>query len=303
MENIFIGMKEKIKFYEELLSKNNISKDTSNIIKIEKEIEEFKNKITELNKDMENKTKIEKMKISLNITSIESEISLKEIELDEERKKAEAEQQKEIQDYNNELEASKEKLIAFIKSSETSIENAVKGNEANIILNKDFEEIKGYYQNIMNVEKSTLNNIEKERNNLDKIMSSKDKEAKSIKEEADRYFNEGTYWAKQKPFTIFGNFDDDKAEEYQDNMNEAFRMSENLHKKVATIKKEIEPQKKEMEKLNIKKDAAIKKIENIDLMIDEMIKELIKEEETKNEIIFPSFVPNGKYFNSSKEEI
>lgn len=87
MENIFKGLKEKIENYEKILGVNKIEVDSSEASKIENEIKTLKSKIEELANSMEDKSKIEKMKITLNISSIESEITLKEIDLEEKKRK------------------------------------------------------------------------------------------------------------------------------------------------------------------------------------------------------------------------
>ena len=90
MDEVFNKLKEKINKYNEL-SRNSESVEVNNseIFKIEEEIKNLKAKIDELNSSIEGKSKIEKMKITLNVTSIESEITLKEMDLEEEKKKAE----------------------------------------------------------------------------------------------------------------------------------------------------------------------------------------------------------------------
>lgn len=87
MENIFKELKEKIQNYKKILEVNTIEVDNSTVSKIEDEIKTLKSKIDELNASMEGKSKIEKMKITLNVSSIESEISLKEMDLEEKKKK------------------------------------------------------------------------------------------------------------------------------------------------------------------------------------------------------------------------
>ena len=75
LENIFDTLKEKISKYSESVEIN-----TLEVAKIEEEIRSLKAKIDELNSSTEGKSKIEKMKMTLNITSIESEITLKEMD-------------------------------------------------------------------------------------------------------------------------------------------------------------------------------------------------------------------------------
>ena len=74
MEKIFNDLTEKIKKYKELSGNSNIEVSNSGANKLEEEIKELRNKISELNVSTEGKSRIEVMKITLNISSIESEI-------------------------------------------------------------------------------------------------------------------------------------------------------------------------------------------------------------------------------------
>ena len=127
MNEVFNELKEKINRHNEL------SKDTerlgvnnSEVAKVEEEIKSLKAKIDELNSSIEGKSKIEKMKITLNVTSIESEISLKEMDLEEEKKKAEKDYDNRVQSSNKNLEDTKKELEEFIKNTEETLEKSVK---------------------------------------------------------------------------------------------------------------------------------------------------------------------------------
>ena len=127
MNEVFNELKEKINRYNEL------SKDTerlgvnnSEVAKVEEEIRSLKAKIDELNSSIEGKSKIEKMKITLNVTSIESEITLKEIDLEEEKKKAEKDYDSRVQSSNKNLEDAKKELEVFISDTEKNLTDAVK---------------------------------------------------------------------------------------------------------------------------------------------------------------------------------
>lgn len=127
MNEVFNELKEKINRHNEL------SKDTerlgvnnSEVAKVEEEIKSLKAKIDELNSSIEGKSKIKKMKITLNVTSIESEISLKEMDLEEEKKKAEKDYDNRVQSSNKNLEDTKKELEEFIKNTEETLEKSVK---------------------------------------------------------------------------------------------------------------------------------------------------------------------------------
>lgn len=361
LENIFDTLKEKISKYSESVEIN-----TLEVAKIEEEIRSLKEKIDELNSSIEGKSKIEKMKITLNITSIESEISLKEVDL-EEKKKAKANYEEKVESSNKNLDPFKNNLITYIQTSEEDIEMNIKksnvsnkqaiiidgveltkeiiaklkklglenpsdlinynltsndsedlirlctnelydisiksfkdgikkreivleGNELfvgileacalynlrkleplfyknipKIILGKDLEETKNYYDNIMKVELSNLENIEKEKIELDE-------QIKLIQE-----YNEDILYLEEET-------------------------EEEFKKIVLEEKEKLQTLEREKEKLKIKKEAIQNKINTVNEMVDEMIKEVIKEELKKREIVIPSFVPVTKYFNAPSEE-
>lgn len=361
LENIFDTLKEKISKYSESVEIN-----TLEVAKIEEEIRSLKAKIDELNSSTEGKSKIEKMKIILNITSIESEITLKEVDL-EEKKKAKANYEEKVESSNKNLDPFKNNLITYIQTSEEDIEMNIKksnvsnkqaiiidgieltreniaklkklglenpldlinynltsndledlirlctnelydisiksfkdgikkreivleGNELfvgileacalynlrkleplfyknipKIILGKDLEETKNYYDNIMKVELSNLENIEKEEIELDE-------QIKLIQE-----YNEDILYLEEET-------------------------EEEFKKIVLEEKEKLQTLEREKEKLKIKKEAIQNKINTVNEMVDEMIKEVIKEELKKREIVIPSFVPVTKYFNAPSEE-
>jgi len=127
MNEVFNELKEKINRYNELSKETErLGVNNSEVAKVEEEIRNLKSKIDELNSSIEFKSKIEKMKITLNVTSIESEITLKEINLEEEKKKAEKDYDSRIQIFNKNLEDTKKELEEFIKNIEKTLEKTVK---------------------------------------------------------------------------------------------------------------------------------------------------------------------------------
>ncbi len=380
MNDVFNELKEKINKYKEL-SRNSegIEVDNSEIFKIEEEIKNLKAKIDELNSSTEGKSKIEKMKITLNVSSIESEITLKEMDLEEEKQKNQKEYGKKVQSSKKDLENIKDNLNTFIKDTEENLENAVKSivkkqdsnnlklttlqeqglnklgltisdlsgitltklelealriissytkeelrklntpetnniNQSmgaiaaaisvqmqvyntipngadikpvlkrliNIKNNKiarqkliegtDLEEVKKYYDNIMQVELLNLENIEKEETELDKKI-------RSIKENMNRC----DILAKKS-----------KIQHSEENFRKYSNLALEDNNKLLLFEKENE-------KLKIKKEAIENKINTVNEMVDEMIKEVIKEELKKREIVIPDFVSVTKYFNAPNE--
>lgn len=302
MENIFKELKGKIEEYEKFLKANTIEVDGSEASKIENEIKTMKSKIEELTNSMEGKSKIEKMKITLNISSLESEITLKEMDLDEKKEKSKNEYENKVKSHNSKLDDVKNDIEAFIIDSENRIEKSIKKSEGTILLGNDLEEVKGYYENIVKVELVNLNTIKSEENKINNELKRIKEKINEYYDRANEYQSEGTSWALKKPTTFFGNFDEDKADDYRDNMRYCNNEAQRYRKMAFDEEDKAKPFQKELDKLKIKKEAIENKLKVIDEMVDEMIKEVIKEEIKKREIVIPSFMPVTKYFNAPSEE-
>ena len=302
MENIFKELKGKIEEYEKFLKANTIEVDGSEASKIEDEIKTMKSKIEELTNSMEGKSKIEKMKITLNISSLESEITLKEMDLDEKKEKSKNEYENKVKSHNSKLDDVKNDIEAFIVDSENKIEKSIKNSEGSVLLGNDLEEVKGYYENIVKVELTSLNTIKSEENKINNELNRIKQKINEYYDRANDYQSEGTSWALKKPTTFFGNFDEDKADDYRDNMRYCNNEAQRYRKMAFDEEDKAKPFQKELDKLKIKKEAIENKLKVIDEMVDEMIKEVIKEELKKREIVIPNFVPVTKYFNAPSEE-
>ena len=302
MENIFKELKGKIEEYEKFLKANTIEVDGSEASKIENEIKTMKSKIEELTNSMEGKSKIEKMKITLNISSLESEITLKEMDLDEKKEKSKNEYENKVKSHNSKLDDVKNMIEEFIVKSENEIEKSIKNSEGSVLLGNDLEEVKGYYENIVKVELTSLNTIKSEENKINNELNRIKQKINEYYDRANEYQSEGTSWALKKPTTFFGNFDEDKADDYRDNMRYCNNEAQRYRKMAFDEEDKAKPFQKELDKLKIKKEAIENKLKVIDEMVDEMIKEVIKEELKKREIVIPNFVPVTKYFNAPSEE-
>ena len=302
MENIFKELKGKIEEYEKFLKANTIEVDGSEASKIENEIKTIKSKIEELTNSMEGKSKIEKMKITLNRSSLESEITLKEMDLDEKKEKSKNEYENKVKSHNSKLDDVKNNIEAFIVDSENKIEKSIKNSEGSVLLGNDLEEVKGYYENIVKVELTSLNTIKSEENKINNELNRIKQKINEYYDRANDYQSEGTSWALKKPTTFFGNFDEDKADDYRDNMRYCNNEAQRYRKMAFDEEDKAKPFQKELDKLKIKKEAIENKLKVIDEMVDEMIKEVIKEEIKKREIVIPNFVPVTKYFNAPSEE-
>ena len=336
MNEVFNELKEKINRYNEL------SKDTerlglnnSEVAKVEEEIKSLKAKIDELNSSIEGKSKIEKMKITLNITSIESEISLKEMDLEEEKKKAEKDYDNRVQSSNKNLEDTKKELEEFIKDTEETLEKTVKNfskkegiNNFKLTtlqekgLNKlglSISDLLGL--TLSNFELSALEELSRytkmDIENLSIPSSLNNNSNNPIKLKLKRLLNrKNSKILKSK--LIEGTYLEEAKNYYDNIMKVEFLNLENIEKEETELNKktkltsqtrgttcsngEIKNYTVEIEKLKIKKEAIQNKINTVNEMVDEMIKEVIKEELKKREIVIPSFVPVTKYFNASHEE-
>lgn len=306
MKNMLNQLKEQLLTYETKVKNNEVSNDTSSIEKIQNEIETLKHSMEDIQASMEGKSKIEQMKANLNLSSIESEISLKELDLKEEKEKNASQYQKNVEQYNTELNTIKSNIEKFITSSEIQIEEMVKGKNAyDIILEPDFEEVKGYYKNIISVENNKLSEIRKK-------YSENSSTLLKYEEKRQKYQNERE-WTLQRHINLcsnswsqitnwFGEIDDDKQERHQEQLRECERDIESASDQIIKIAEEIKPLEAEKQKLEIQRESIEKKIQTIEDMVNEMIRELIQDLLQKEEITLPSFVPTTKYFNPVVEE-
>lgn len=321
MDKVFNELKEKINKYNEL-SKNteSLGVNNSEVAKIKEEIRSLKIKIDELNSSIEGKSKIEKIKITLNVTSIESEITLKEMDLEEEKKKAEKDYDSRIQSSNKKIEDTKKELEIFIKDTEETLEKTVKNfSKKEEINNFKLTTLQEQGLNKLGLTVSDLSGIKLTNTELwllEKLSNYSDEGVKNfnivglnnismginIRKSDDlklylkKFINiKNNKIAKEK---LIEGTDLEEVKSYYDNiMKVEFLNLENIEKEKTERITEVEK-----EKLKIKKEAIQNKINTINEMVDEMIKEVIKEELKKREIVIPAFVPVTKYFNATNEE-
>ncbi len=298
MENRLQVLKEKIGFYNQRISENKISKDDSELQKAKQEIEIFKRRIKEINESIKTKSKLEQMKMTLEISSIESEIKIKELELDEIKDKIEQNYKEKVATYNNNVSEIEKDIKNFISKLESDIENFVKDKSSknkDIISNKDLEEIKGYYKNILAVEVKGLDKANEMLNNINGKISSKEYSYNDAIASRNNCTERAKYWSMKDPVGFFGDYDEDKAEEYQENMEDALRDMERYSDQAIAIGKEIKTLEKEKEKATIQKKTHEQKIKTIENMVDEMIKEILNQEIKKQQISLPKFISQCKY--------
>lgn len=321
MDKVFNELKEKINKYNEL-SKNteSLGVNNSEVAKIKEEIRSLKIKIDELNSSIEGKSKIEKIKITLNVTSIESEITLKEMDLEEEKKKAEKDYDSRIQSSNKKIEDTKKELEIFIKDTEETLEKTVKNfSKKEEINNFKLTTLQEQGLNKLGLTVSDLSGIKLTNTELwllEKLSNYSDEGVKNfnivglnnismginIRKSDDlklylkKFINiKNNKIAKEK---LIEGTDLEEVKSYYDNiMKVEFLNLENIEKEKTERITEVEK-----EKLKIKKETIQNKINTVNEMVDEMIKEVIKEELKKREIVIPSFVPVTKYFNAPSEE-
>ena len=326
LEEIFNNLKEKIDKYDELIKKSgNLELNNSEVIKIEEEIRNLKSKIDELNLSIEGKSKIEKMKITLNITSLESEISLKNIDLENEIKKTKTNYEKKVENSNKNLENLKNNLITYIQNREKDLEMSIKMrnifNNQTIIIDgvelkrETIEKLKNLGLNNpldlinFNLTSNDLEDLMKVIDNLPTEVFINEVKRRNLILEGNELFigvleiNRLHNLKKKleplfdkKILNIILGTDLEEVKNYYDNIMKVELLNlENIEKEEVTITGE------EKKKLEIKKEAIQSKINTVNEMVDEMIKEVIKEELKKREIVIPSFVPVTKYFNTPDE--
>ena len=327
LEEIFNKLKEEIDKCDELIKKSgNLELNNSEVIKIEEEIRDLKSKIDELNSLIEGKSKIEKMKITLNITSLESEISLKNIDLENEIKKAKTNYEEKVENSNKNLENLKNNLITYIQNREKDLEMSIKMrnifNNQTIIIDgvelkrETIEKLKNLGLNNsldlinFNLTSNDLEDLMKVIDNLaTKVFINEVKRRNLILEGNELFIGvleiNGLHNLKKKLEPLFDKkilniilgTDLEEVKNYYDNIMKVELLNlENIEKEEVIITGE------EKKKLEIKKEAIQNKINTVNEMVDEMIKEVIKEELKKREIVIPSFVPVTKYFNAPSEE-
>ena len=304
MDNTLNVLKEKITTYNRNASGEGVKKDNSELDKIKNSISELTKKMNEIKSTMKNKTKIEQMKMTLELSSIESEIKLKELEIEDIKNKIETAYNTQVKEYNNNIATLETEINNYIKALEENIENAIKylpefkvykEPQKQLVLNKDLLDIKGYYKNIMSVERKDLDSVSKELKSFDSKIQQKESECKNLDSYIKDCYDRAHYWAMKDPVSLFGNYDEDKAEEYQDNMEDAHREAERYEKERREKLNEKQALEKSKQKIIVRKEAAEKKIKTIDEMVDEMIKEIVKEEMKKKDICVPKFVSKSKY--------
>lgn len=306
MQNTLNTLKEKIIAYNKNIDGEGIKKDNSELNNAENYVSELTKKMNEIKSTMKDKTKIEQMKMTLELSSIESEIKLKELEIEDIKNKIEISYNTQVKEYNNNIATLETEINNYIKAMEENIENVIKylpefkvykEPQKQLVLNKDLLDIKGYYKNIMSVERKDLDSVLKELKSFDSKIQQKESEYKNLDSCIKNCYDRAHYWATKDPVSLFGNYDEDKAEEYQDNMEDALREAEGYEKERKEVSNGKQALEKSKEKIMIKKETIEKKIKTIDEMVEDMIKEIIKEEIKEKDIQLPKFVSKSKYIN------
>lgn len=295
MENLLNELKEKINNYEGEKSKGkDLKENNSSVEKIKNEILELEQKIKEINANMENKSKIEQMKMTLNLTSLESSIQLKKMELEEAKEKTKEEYENNVSAYNNNLENLKIELQDFIMESEEKIMTEISNEESDldIKLSGDLLDVKKYYLNIISVENKNLSDTNKKlnenKNKLNELQQNYDYE-KSME---NSYWDASFEYAKKDRTDFWGNWDEDKSDSYDESMEYYEKLAKEKGEVVRKIGREIESLEKEKNKLEILKKSSEDKISLIDNMVLEMLKEVLKVKLEENSIVIPVEIKN-----------
>ncbi|PID67180.1 MAG: hypothetical protein CR959_01535 [Fusobacteriales bacterium] len=295
-------LKTKIEEYNLFIEKNDISKVNNKATEIKEEIERIKKEIEEKKVEVEGKTKIEKMKLTLNISSLESELSLKEIDLEEAETSGKKEYQLKIDLRNKQIERQKEDLQIFINETEKDLEESIKNYKITpkILLDKDLEEIRGYLKNIISAEEKTKESLENELNKFKKDYDDAKYKLETAKDEEEWSRQAWLETMKRQPYNWLGNYDEDMADDIKYAQDNSKAEWDKKVKEKVEASDRFDSLKKQEEKINVKLSAIKKKIEGIEEMADETIKEVIQEKIQEENLVIPDFIKIGKFFKIEK---
>ncbi len=118
MQEILGEIREKIEKYNSLINEKNTKNESQEIENIKEQIKNIKENIKEKELQLEKTSKVEKMKLTLNVIALESEITLKEKEIKEIKIKENNVYEENIRSKNQKIEGLKKDLQAFIDDSE-----------------------------------------------------------------------------------------------------------------------------------------------------------------------------------------
>lgn len=302
MESRLTWLKDKLTEYQQLLKNGPQKIENNKVSEVLDEINNMKEEIKKLTEESINKSKIEQMKILMNISSLESEIQVKELSLDEIKDEIETAKKEVKENFEQEKNNKKEEIIEYLINTENMLEKAVKNNVETISLNKDLEDIKTYYINVSTLEN---NNLKKFNLELDKI----EKEGKEIEEtyeslisQAQIYARSATEWFSKDATNIWGDFDEDKWDDYQWEGRQCQEEMNRLYKEAEPYKKKVNTFRNQKEQLNIKINGTQNKLNKLNDLLNEMLYEIIQEEIKKRGIIFPTEIISDelKYFIREK---
>lgn len=289
MQNEFIVIKEKIMEIQEEEQREIVDSGVLAEQKILEEIENLKAEHEKVQNSVEGKSKIEQMKAMLQLTSIESSISLKNIELKELKENNLNNNDSEQKQHERCLNQLKEDFVNYLKEVENKIDKTIKGEENEVALTKDFLDVQEYYKNI-------------------KASESKEKEEIYAK---NRELNKKMEPARQKYFELLnkGDIIQKKALPYcgdtknQHLFDRYMAEAQKKYNKADEYKiQNLDVYLKKQEEYNKILDTMSEKSKITNMMIDEMISELIKEELKQREIVIPEFVKDTRFFKNRYED-
>lgn len=289
MQNEFIVIKEKIMEIQEEENREIIDSGVFAEQKILEEIENLKAEHEKVQNSVEGKSKIEQMKAILQLTSIESSISLKNMELKELKENNLNNNDNELKQHERHINQLKEDFVKYLKEVENKIDKTIKDGESEVSLTKDFLDVQEYYKNIKISESKEKEEIYAKNRELNKKME-------PARQKYFELLNEGTAIQKKADPYCGDSRNHHLFERYMAEAQEQYNRADEY--KIQNLDVYL----KKQEEYNKILDTMSEKSKITNMMIDEMISELIREELKQREIVIPNFVEDTKFFKNKYED-
>lgn len=288
MQNEFIVIKEKIMEIQEEENREIVDSGVLAEQKILEEIENLKAEHEKVQNSVEGKSKIEQMKAMLQLTSIESSISLKNMELKELKENNLNNNDSEQKQHERCLNQLKEDFVNYLKEVESKIARTVKGGESEVALTKDFLDVQEYYKSIKASADKERNDVENKIKEIKREFELLDERYRRETEEMARIFEKaGEAYRKGK---------EELGMKYEAEANNFGTLSSQRYNQ--ETQPLLDKNTQYCELLN----SVNKKSFLGESMVDEMISELIREELKQREIVIPDFVKDTRFFKNRYED-
>lgn len=253
MRTLLNSIYDDIRIYEELKVK-----DEKEIKNLELEIKAIQEN---LEKEIGNLTKIEKIKKEMDLSYLESKLELKRMNIE-----------KNIS--NEEIKELKEKITLNIGKMDSLIYILIRTGE--LRYTNAFTELKNKYGDKRYQLKSISSFFENNHKKLKDVTEEKMEDFLSIYE----------YYKKVSEL----------ENEIIKNLEEEMLIDINLSENKTEIAKDEKKQIEENSPNSLKRKEHLKKLEIVEELIDEMAREIINEDMRKNNVILPEFIKDRRYF-------